>query len=547
MNVKSFKGRIVDVHSKTIFNGEIFYENGLITSISTIDEPQEKYILPGFIDSHLHIESTMLTPSRLSQLIVPHGTIGVVTDPHEIANVLGVKGVEFMIEDASHVPVKIFFGAPSCVPATFFETSGAVLSSNEVEALLKRDDIWFLSEMMNFPGVVHDDEEVLRKLNSAKRLNKPIDGHAPGVRGEDLSKYAKAGISTDHECATLEEALEKIEKGMKIQIREGSAARNFEALFSLIDSHPDSIMLCTDDIHPDALLKYGHINYLLKTGIKKGLDLFNLLRAVTVNSVEHYNLPMGLLRVGDSADFIVLEDLQDFKVLETWIDGEQVFNLDEGVNFNLPHVEAVNQFRTEKVSLEELSIELPAGKTQVKVIDVIDGEITTQESVWSPSISIDRIIHPNIEEDVLKLVVVNRYRPEKPSIGFVKNIGIKKGAFGGTVAHDSHNIIVVGVDDKSILKAINSLIEAKGGIVSYDGDNINILPLPVAGLMSLEDGKTVASKYQLLNDSLKTMGATLEEPFMTLSFLALLVIPSLKLGDKGLFDVNKFEFTSLFL
>lgn len=547
MSKQVVRGRVVDIHTKKIFNGEILFENSVIKSITPINEPQKHFILPGFVDSHIHIESTMLTPSRFSRLIVPHGTIGVVTDPHEIANVLGVKGVEYMIQDASHVPVKIFFGAPSCVPATFFETSGAVLSSSEVDILLQRDDIWFLSEMMNFPGVINNDNEVHRKLKSARDYNKPIDGHAPGIKGEELSKYAAQGILTDHECATLEEALEKIEKGMKIQIREGSAARNFEALFSLIDSHPDSVMLCTDDIHTDELLKHGHINKLLKAGVKQELELFNLLRAATVVPVEHYNLPVGLLRVGDPADFILLEDLNDFKVLETWIDGEQVFSLDDGVKINLPKVEAINQFRTEKVSLEQLLIKLPADKDHVKVIDVVDGEITTRESIWSPKVNEERLIQSNSEEDVLKLVVINRYKPEMPSIGFVRNIGIKSGAFGGTVAHDSHNIIVVGVDDNSILEVINCLIEAKGGIVSYDDGQLNLLSLPVAGLMSLEDGQTVALQYQVLNDSVKHLGTILEEPFMTLSFLSLLVIPSLKLGDKGLFDVNKFQFTSLFV
>lgn len=547
MSKQIIKGRIVDLHLKNIFNGKIVFADGVIESISPIQEPQMQYILPGFIDSHIHIESTMLTPSRFSHLIVPHGTIGVVTDPHEIANVLGVKGVDFMIQDAAHTPVKIFFGAPSCVPATSFETSGAALSSSEVDELLKREDIWFLSEMMNFPGVVNNDEEVLRKLKSARKYNKPIDGHAPKVRGEDLSKYVEEGISTDHECATLEEALEKIQKGMKIQIREGSAARNFDALYSLIDSHPDSVMLCTDDIHPDELLKYGHINRLVKEGIKKGLDPFNLLRAAIVVPADHYNLPVGLLRVGDPADFIVLEDLKDFKVVETWIDGKQVYNFNEGVKFNLPKIEPVNQFRTEKVSLEQLQIKLPLDKTSVKVIDVIDGEITTKESIWSPKVNEDRAIHSDVEEDVLKLVVVNRYHLKPPSVGFVRNMGINRGAIGGSVAHDSHNIIVVGADDDSILEIINNLITSKGGIATHDGKTFNLFPLPVAGLMSIEDGETVAVQYQRINDSAKSMGSKLEAPFMTLSFLSLLVIPSLKLGDKGLFDVNKFQFTSLFL
>ena len=547
MSTFTIKGRIADPHLKKIFNGEIVVKEGAILSITPTMEDYKHFILPGLVDSHIHIESTMLTPSRFSQLIVPHGTIGVVTDPHEIANVLGTRGVDYMIKDASHVPVKMFFGAPSCVPATSFETSGAILSSNEVDLLLSRDDIWFLSEMMNFPGVIFEEDEVIRKLEIARKHSKPVDGHAPGVRGNDLSKYVEGGISTDHECAKLEEAIEKIEKGMKIQIREGSAARNFEALYSLIDSHPGSVMLCTDDIHPDQLLQDGHINRLLRAGIKKGLNFFNLLLAATVVPVEHYNLPVGLLKVGDPADFIVVEDLTAFKVLETWINGVQVYNSSAGVRFSLPKIEPINQFRIEKVSLDHLSIKLPADKNSVKVIDVEDGELITSESIWTPSVTQSRIIYPNLEEDIIKLVVVNRYQPELPVVGFVRNMGLKVGAIGGTVAHDSHNIIVAGVDDDSVLKLINSLIDAKGSIATYDGSELNLLPLPVAGLMSLSDGKTVAEQYQQINDLAKKMGATLKAPFMSLAFLSLLVIPSLKLGDKGLFDVNKFQFTSLFL
>lgn len=543
----SISGRIVDVHNRQIFAGKITVKNGLINEIKPSSTVNDFYIMPGLVDSHIHIESTMLIPSRFSQLIVPHGTIGVVTDPHEIANVLGVEGVEFMIQDAKNSLAKMFFGAPSCVPATTFETSGATISSADVEKLLSRNDVWFLSEMMNFPGVINNDAEIISKLNAANKYQKPIDGHAPGVRGDDLMKYVGSGISTDHECATLDEALEKISRGMIIQICEGSAARNFEALHSLINSHPDNVMLCTDDIHPDELLKNGHINKLLELGVSKGLDLFSLLRSATVVPVQHYNLPVGLLKEGDPADFIVLKNLTNFEVLQTWIDGKQVYNFEKGVNSSFSNVEPLNKFRSEHVTVDQLSICLPSDKTSVKVIDVEDGELITKQSVWIPKLDKSRVIYSDVDDDVIKLVAVNRYQPEKPAVGFVRNIGLKKGAIGSTVAHDSHNIIVAGVDDDSILKIVNALIEVKGGIASFDGTEINILPLPVAGLMSLETGEVVAEQYQKINNSVAQLGSTLSSPFMSLSFLSLLVIPSLKLGDKGLFDVDKFEITSLFI
>jgi adenine deaminase len=539
-------GHIIDLFQRRIFDGEILVEGNRIIYIKKCDVVPDQFIMPGIIDSHVHVESTMLTPSRFAHLIVPRGTVGVVTDPHEIANVVGVKGVDFMIKDSKHVPVKFFFGAPSCVPATAFETSGAVLDSKAIEALLKRDDIWFLSEMMNFPGVVFNDKEVWKKIKLAHFYNKPIDGHAPGLKGSDLRKYAGAGISTDHECAFLDEALQKIEQGMMIQIREGSAARNFESLYPLFDFHPDKLMLCTDDSHPDQLLNEGHIDRLLRLGVEKQINIFDLLRAATVNPVQHYGLPVGLLREGDSADFVVVKDLKDFKVLQTWIEGSQVYDAASGVLFDLPVVEPVNSFRTQLVDVSKLRTIIPDDKEFVKVIDVTDGELLTQSSLWKPILNESREIQPDIKQDILKLVVVNRYTSNDPMVGFVRNLGLKSGAIGGTVAHDSHNIIVAGVDDESILAVINGLIQSKGGIASYDKGYFDILPLPVGGLMSTEDGEAVALKYQQLNNKARQMGAQLKAPFMSLAFLSLLVIPSLKLGDKGLFDVDKFCFTSLF-
>ncbi|ASB49064.1 adenine deaminase [Alkalitalea saponilacus] len=547
MRNNSIKGNIVDVFRKEIFAGEItFCKNGII-SIVKLDEKFENFILPGFIDAHVHIESSMLTPSRFAEIVVPRGTIGVVSDPHEIANVLGVEGVEYMINDGKKVPLKFFFGAPSCVPATSFESSGAVIDSSAVQSLLRRDDVWFLSEMMNFPGVIYDDVDVHKKLNFAKQYNKPIDGHAPGLTGSNLDKYVSAGISTDHECSTLKEAEEKISKGMMIQIREGSAARNFEALKSLFKNHPDKLMLCTDDSHPDDLISQGHMDRLLRLGLKEGINLFDLLRAVTINPAQHYNLPIGLLRVNDPADFIVVEDLDNFNVVSAYIEGERVYHQNDGITFDVPSADPVNKFRTELVTHKQLEVKLPDEYDSVRVIEVHDGELLTSQYNWKPLNVSGGVLTSDLNQDIIKLVVVNRYKDTPPSVGFVKNLGLKKGAIGSTVAHDSHNIIVAGCDDDSILRAINVLIEGNGGIVTVNGEFFNHLPLPVAGLMSCDSGAEVAEKYKVCNQNAAKMGSSLKSPFMTLSFLSLLVIPSLKLGDKGLFNVADFEFTSLFV
>jgi adenine deaminase len=546
MNQFSISGKIVDLFNNTICGGEVIIAKGKILQIIKREDVPNVFIMPGLIDAHVHVESSMLTPSRFARLVVPRGTIGVVSDPHEIANVLGEAGVLFMIEDGKKTPFKFFFGAPSCVPATSFEASGAVLDVKAIEKLLQNPDVYFLSEMMNFPGVIAGDVEVIGKIEAAKNLNMKIDGHAPGLIGEALIKYIGAGIETDHECATIEEALEKISLGMKIQIREGSAARNFKNLAPLFDLYPNSIMLCTDDSHPDEILNHGHIDKLIKLGLDYGIDVFKLLRAATINPVQHYNLPVGLLREGDTADFIVVDSLSNFEVQQSYINGECVYDHLSGIQFPLNEVIAINAFRTEKISLGELKVTLPNDKSKVKVIEVEDGELLTSAGSWSPKLDVGREVCSDSTADVLKLVVVNRYEAAIPSIGFVRNFGFKHGALASSVAHDSHNIIAVGVDDQSILMAINKLIDTKGGIAAVDGDKVSVLELPVAGLMSMEEGETVARQYQQMNDIAKHLGSPLKAPFMTLSFLSLLVIPSLKLGDKGLFDVNSFSFTSLF-
>lgn len=460
MNDFSVAGQIVDINGRKIFPGEILVSGGRIVSIRRVDSAPLRYIMPGFVDSHVHIESSMLTPSRFAQLVVPRGTIAVVSDPHEIANVAGVEGVEYMIRDAKKVPLKVFFGAPSCVPATSFETSGAVLGPEEVRGLLEREDVWFLSEMMNFPGVVGDVSDVIKKIEYAQLKNKPVDGHAPGLRGEALKKYVSYGISTDHECSSYEEAEEKIKLGVKIQVREGSAARNFDALHNLFSLYPDSLMLCTDDSHPDEIISDGHIDRLIRLGLKRyNVDLFDLLRSASVVPVEHYKIPVGLLREGDYADFLVVSNLEEFDVLESYIDGRKVYDKRDGVLFSFDISERINRFRTNMISASDLKIVLPEECATVRVIDVKDGELLTGQYLWKPSVSPGQTVESSVAEDVLKLVVVNRYSDQKPSIGFVRNVGLKKGAIASTVAHDSHNIIATGTDDTSIAKAVNAIIE----------------------------------------------------------------------------------------
>ena len=537
----SFTGNIVDVISERIFKGTIIIEKGKIISLKEGKADTNQYIIPGLIDAHIHIESSMLVPSEFARLAVVHGTVATVSDPHEIANVLGIKGVDFMIGNGKKVPFKFYFGAPSCVPATPFESAGATLGVEDTDNLLQRNEIKYLSEMMNFPGVLNENKEVAAKLDAARKYNKPVDGHAPGLTDEDLKKYIHAGITTDHECFTIEEALEKIKYGMKIQIREGSAAKNFDALIPLLKLHPDKIMLCSDDKHPDDLVE-GHINLLVKRAIHLGYDPVKVLKACTYNPAKHYQLDVGLLQVGDPADFSIVNNLNDFSILATYINGELVAQ--RGKSFLKPVIITTpNKFCADLIDKKDL--EVKARGNYMKVIRALEGQLITEKVIVKVK-SENGFIQNDPEKDILKIVVLNRYSKSKPSIGFINGFGLKKGAIASTVAHDSHNIIAVGSNDEEIVQAINLLIESKGGISLIDGDKILHLPLPVAGIMSNENGYKVAKNYKLLNGEVKNLGSALQSPFMTLSFMALLVIPELKMSDRGLFDGKKFEFTSLF-
>ncbi len=543
MSTYAVQGNVIDIKRKIISVGELTVQHGIILSIEIIEEgaiePSLPYICPGFIDAHVHIESSMLIPSEFARIAVVHGTVATVSDPHEIANVCGMKGVRFMIENGKQVPFKFNFGAPSCVPATFFETAGAILNASDVKELLMQEDIRYLSELMNFPGAISGDDEVLKKINAALELGKPVDGHAPGLRGELLKKYVGRGISTDHECFTIEEAIEKLECGMKIIIREGSAAKNFNELIPLIEMHADKIMFCSDDKHPDSLV-FGHINLLCSRAIEKGYDLFSILQAACINPILHYDLNVGMLRVGDPADFILIPDLKEFDVLATYINGIKVSA--ENQSLIKRHVltdEPINHFLCREVTQQELLFEGVEGYPY-PVIECVDGQLVTLKSTLLPTIHGD-FFESSTTSDVLKIVVVNRYHPASIAKAFIHGFGLKHGAIASSVAHDSHNIIAVGVDDKSIMKSINLIIANKGGISCVTGDMENVLSLNVAGLMSDCDGYQVAKKYTELDAMAKQLGSPLSAPFMTLSFMALLVIPHVKLSDKGLFDGDQFK------
>ena len=534
-------GQYVDILGKKIFPARVTVKDEIIASVSPCEEAPIHYILPGFIDSHVHIESSMLIPSSFARLAVTHGTIGTISDPHEIANVCGIEGVYYMIENGKKVPFHFFFGAPSCVPATNFETAGAAIDSEQIKNLLASEDIYYLSEMMNFPGVLYEEEEVMKKIRAAHKAGKPVDGHAPGLRGEEAKKYIEAGISTDHECFTIEEAIDKLSYGMKILIREGSAAKNFEALHELIDDHPSMMMLCSDDKHPDSLLE-GHINQLCARAVAKGLDVFNVLRAACINPVIHYSLPTGKVQPNDSANFIVVKDLVNFEVTQTYIQGNLV--AENGISL-IPHIEegAINQFNATSIHGKDLSLSVndyPTQNGNIPVIEAIDGQLITH-CLWMPPTIENEFLVSNTQTDILKIVVYNRYFNAPPKIAFIKNFGFQEGAIASTVAHDSHNIIAVGVDDESIARAINLVIQEKGGVSCVSSHDEKVLGLPVAGLMSNEDPYEVAANYTIIDKMSKQLGSSLGSPFMTLSFMALLVIPHLKLSDKGLFDGDQFK------
>jgi adenine deaminase len=545
----TLSGNIVDVEQQECYSGRLHIEEGKIVRIERGPVPETHYILPGLIDAHIHIESSLLPPSEFACEAVKQGMVAAVADPHEIANVKGMEGVQFMIDDARQSKFKFFFGAPSCVPAMPSDTSGATLDLFHVEQLLQRDDIYFLSEMMNYPGVLNDDPEVMGKIAAAKKQGKPIDGHAPGLSGDNLKKYVSAGISTDHECEDICEAEEKIGAGMRVIIREGSATKNFDRLYPLINRYPSSVMICTDDCSPRDLIR-GTLLNILKKGLNKGLNLFYLLRALSWNTINHYNLPVGLLREGDFADCVVVDNLDNLTVLQTYINGKKVYDKEVKIPVNRNNVQIINEFKATKI--EKAQLEITAKSDKIRVIGLMDKSLYTKLRIVSTSLvrasDTDNRLVSNPSQDILKIVVLNRYREQaQPAIGFVQGFGLQRGALCSTIAHDSHNIIAVGIDDDSLMQAINKVITNKGGIACYDGQTTTILPLPIAGLMSPEPAEMVAQQYDALQRQATALGGTLSSPFMALSFLSLLVIPEVRIFDKGLFDVSLFQPVDLFV
>ena len=536
------KSNLIDVVSKETYPAEITIENNTIISIKRINETLHTYILPGFVDAHVHVESSMLVPTEFARIAVTHGTVGTISDPHEIANVLGVAGVDYMIENAKQVLFHFYFGAPSCVPATNFETAGAVINSNDIDQLLARPEIVYLAEMMNFPGVIYKDEEVLKKLASAKKHGKPIDGHAPGLMGDEMKHYFNAGITTDHECFGYMEAVEKLKHGVKVLIREGSAAKNFETLISLLKDYPEQIMFCCDDKHPDNLIE-SHINDHVKRALNAGHDLYHVLRAASYNVIKHYNLPVGLLQVGDSADFIEIDNLKNFTILKTYISGTLV--AENGISF-LKSVNApiVNNFNCSLKTPDDFKLKGEGDK--IRVIEVLDGQLVTDE-LCIESFIVNGFAESNVEEDILKIAVVNRYKDAPIAKAFIKNIGLKQGAIASCVAHDCHNIVVVGTNDDDMCNAVNLIINAKGGISLANKEEAMVLELPIAGIMTNQPAEEVAEAYTKLDKRAKALGSKLRAPYMSLSFMALLVIPELKLSDKGLFNGKTFQFTDVFV
>jgi adenine deaminase len=543
----SLSVNLVDIPGRTIYPATLRVAEGRIEAIETVagatgPDAALPYALPGFVDAHVHVESSLLVPSEFARLALPHGTVATVSDPHEIGNVLGVAGVQYMLDNAAQVPFKFCFGAPSCVPATVFETAGAEITAADIETLFQNPKVGYLAEMMNWPGVLSRDPVVMEKIDLACRYGRPVDGHAPGLRGEDAARYASVGISTDHECFTTDEARDKLAADMKILIREGSAARNFDALIELLPRYYDSLMFCSDDKHPDTLL-LGHINQLVARAVALGYSVFEVLQVACVNPVAHYRLPVGQLRLGDTADFIVVNNLTDFAVRQTYLDGALVAENGQCLLPAAP-VAVVNNFHAEPVKAAQLTAPASAAQPLTPVIECFDGQlITARRNLDLPTT--DGQLQPDLMQDVLKLVVLNRYAPgAPPAVAFIKGFGLKAGALASSVGHDSHNITAVGVDDESLARAINLVVAAQGGLAAAGPAGAElVLPLPVAGLMSDRPGPEVAAAYSQLDDFAKTqLGSGLQAPFMTLSFMALLVIPSLKLSDKGLFDGEKFEF-----
>lgn len=546
-NSGRLNANLVDIDGRRIHAAEIVWDAGVLTAITDLGDAREDwpYLTPGFVDAHIHLESSLLPPAEFARLAVRHGTVATVSDPHEIANVLGIEGVRWMIDNVNQTPFHVLLGAPSCVPATPFETAGAVIEAHEVEELLDTPGVGYLSEVMNFPGVLAREPHLMAKLAAAASRHVPVDGHAPGLEGQMAADYAAAGIHTDHECATLAEAEHKLAQGMRILIREGSAARNFEALHPLISRYPGQVMFCSDDRHPDDLSQ-GHINQLARRAVAHGHDVFDVLAAACLTPRRHYPLAIGELRIGDAMNAALLTDLRDFRVQATWLNG--VLSAEDGeTRLSRYPCRPVNRFNAARVNADMLSIPADSGlaSARCRIIAAEDGQLLTRTEISELPVK-DGSVLPSVREDALLLAVVNRYQPALPAVALIRGFRLQSGALASSVAHDSHNIVAVGCDADSLARAINMVIDAKGGLALVHADHADILPLPLAGLMSDAEGDAVAAHYSALTHQARIrLGCPLRAPFMTLSFMALLVIPELKLSDRGLFDGKRFSLTGV--
>ncbi len=537
--IEETSGTVVDIEGRRLFGARVKVNTrGRIEAVLPEASPAPGFILPGFVDAHVHIESSLVAPAAFARAAVRHGTVAAVADPHEIANVLGAAGVAFMLDEAARTPFHVAFGVPSCVPATPFETAGAVLGAEAVAALLDRPGVTHLAEMMNVPGVLQGDRSVLAKLAAARARGKPIDGHAPGLRGEALRRIVRAGITTDHECLGLEEALEKAALGMKILLRRGSAARLFEPLLPVLARHPGACMFCSDDKHPGDLLA-GHIDELVRIAVAAGADLFDVLRAACLNPVRHYRLDAGLLRPGDRADWIEVEDLRAFRVRRTVIGGRVLAEAGEARLPALAPLSVPNAFALRPVTAA--AFRMAARPGACRLIGVRDGDLVTDAATCCPTLR-DGTVVADPSRDLVKLAVINRYLPDAPpALALAAGTGLGRGAFAASVAHDSHHVIAAGVDDEALADAVNAVVAHGGGLAAAGGAAAaRTLPLPLAGLMSPGTCEAAAAGHQAVDAAARACGCRLRAPFMTLSFLALPVIPALKLTDKGLFDAGRF-------
>jgi len=551
-------GSLVNVYSGNISesyigvkDGRIIYVGGKPIRATKNLDVGSKFILPAYIDGHVHIESSLVTPSQFALAAIPRGTCCVVADPHEIANVCGVEGIKYMIEDSARTPLKIYFMIPSCVPATNLETSGAKIGLKEIEELKGLKQILGLGEVMNFPGVIKGEEEVMAKIRACEGM--VIDGHAPGLRGEELCAYIAAGVMSDHESVTAEEAMEKISLGMWVMIREGSTAKNLSELAAIVSKGcPERVMLVTDDQHADDLLAEGHLDHVLRRAVEEGIDPVDAVRMVTVKPAEYFGLRrLGGVSPGKCADMVIVDDLKEFKAEMVFIDGRIVAK--EGKYLGSVGRSIVKKEVEKTVHIGEL---LPAdlkvihrgpeGKVETRVIEVVPDQIITNEMLCELPVENGEVL-PDLEKDIVKICVVERHRETgRIGKGFVKGFGLKEGALASTVAHDSHNIIAMGVSDDEICRAVNRLREINGGLVAVNGNEVKSeLPLPIAGLMSDRGVEFVAERMDELNKSASDLGCHLRSPFMALSFLALPVIPKLKITDLGLVDVEQMKVVDL--